>query len=358
MTNATGELRLPPAVRDAWERRGSTVRRRQAQFASATVDIVLGGGVAEDPAQVAMPEWPRAVVITQAGIPVPSAWPWPVVMMPTGERAKRLATLERLAEELVELGLRRGDGIIALGGGVVTDLAGFLAAIYYRGIDYVAVPTSLLAMVDAAIGGKTAVNLRAGKNLVGAFWQPRRVVVDPELLWTLPVLEWRNGLGELVKYEFLGARDLLALPLDEAIWRAVQLKVEVVEEDEREAARRALLNYGHTVGHGIEAVALAARRHLAHGAAVAIGLVVEAELARRLGRIDEARVEEHRRVVRSAGLIPRVPSWAPSEAIVAYARADKKGRGSLACVLDGPRGLELVHGVSEEQLLVAIEACR
>jgi 3-dehydroquinate synthetase len=156
------------------------------------------------------------------------------------------------------------------------------------------VSTTLLGQIDAAIGGKTGVNLPEGKNLVGAFWQPSAVLCDTEVLATLPPREYRNGLGEMAKYAFLGVDDLADLPLDEAVAACVRCKADVVGADEREAGRRAILNYGHTLGHALE---IAGRYDLRHGEAVAIGLVYAAELARLLGRIDAARVAEHRRVV-------------------------------------------------------------
>src|SRR5205085_9678446 len=144
-------------------------------------------------------------------------------------------------------GLTRADVVVAVGGGVVTDTAGFAAAVYHRGVAVVHVSTSLLGMVDAAIGGKTGVNLPEGKNLVGAFWQPAAVLCDIELLGTLPPREYRSGLGEMAKYAFLGVDDLRDLPLDEAVAACVRIKADVVAADEREGGRRALLNYGHTL---------------------------------------------------------------------------------------------------------------
>jgi len=345
---------VPRAVRPAWERRHSAVTSFSMRAGGFEVSISVGSGLAVEPAAIVPPQWHRAVVVTQPGIPVPSSWSWPIVEVPRGERAKRLAVVERVAEELAELGLSRSDGLVALGGGVVSDLTGFVAAVYHRGIAYVNVPTTLLAMIDAAIGGKTAVNLRAGKNLVGAFWQPTRVVADLELLATLPAQEWRSGLGELVKYAFLGLDGLLDLPLDEAVAQAARLKASIVERDERESGERVLLNYGHTIGHAVEAIALEERRRWSHGESVGVGLVAEALVARNLGRIDDARVEEHRRVVRGVGLVAEIPSWAQAERILAYAQRDKKNRGSLAMVLDGPQGLELVPDVPEEAVRAAL----
>ncbi len=203
--------------------------------------------------------------------------------IPDGEAHKTLATVGALCSEFARAGLTRSDCVVALGGGVVTDVAGFAAASYHRGIAVVHVPTTLLGQIDAAIGGKTGVNLPEGKNLVGAFWQPKAVVCDLETLESLPERERRCGLGELAKYHWLGGGRLDELDLEERVARCVEIKAEVVGDDERESGRRALLNYGHTLAHALE---IEGRHDLRHGEAVAIGLVFAARLARRLGRVD------------------------------------------------------------------------
>ena len=192
-------------------------------------------------------------------------------------------------------GLTRDDAVVAVGGGMVTDVAGFAAAVWHRGIAVVHVATSLLAMVDAAIGGKTGVNLPEGKNLVGAFWQPSGVICDVDALITLPPRERRSGDGEMAKYHFLTGDDLDAMPLDERIARCVEIKAAVVAADEREDGRRAVLNYGHTLAHALET---STGHAVTHGEAVGIGLVYAAELAAALGRVDAERVATHRAVRR------------------------------------------------------------
>ena len=180
--------------------------------------------------------------------------------------------------------------VVAVGGGVVTDVAGFAAATYHRGTAYVNVATSLLAQVDAAIGGKTGVNLPEGKNLVGAFWQPNAVLCDTETLATLPPREWACGRGEIAKYAFLGdAPTGRTSPIEEQVARCVGIKAAVVADDEREGGRRMILNYGHTLAHALEGAALSDHHDwdLRHGEAVAIGLLFAALLAQRLGRIDD-----------------------------------------------------------------------
>ncbi len=188
--------------------------------------------------------------------------------MGEGEDAKHLGTVEDLCRDFAQWGLTRADVVVAVGGGVVTDTAGFAAAVYHRGIPVVHVSTTLLGQVDAAIGGKTGVNLPEGKNLVGAFWQPSAVLCDTEVLGTLPPREYRTGLGEMAKYAFLGVDDLPDLPLDEAVAACVRCKADVVASDEREGGRRAILNYGHTLAHAVETEGA---YDLRHGEAVAIG---------------------------------------------------------------------------------------
>ena len=254
--------------------------------------------------------------------------------------------MEALCRDFARWGLTRTDVIVALGGGVVTDVAGFAAAIYHRGVPVVHVPTTLLGQVDAAIGGKTGVNLPEGKNLVGAFWQPAAVLCDTETLGTLPAREYRSGCGEMAKYAFLGVERLRDLSLEDAVAACVACKAEVVSADERESGGRALLNYGHTLAHALETVG---RYDLRHGEAVGIGLVFAAHLAHRLGRIDGERVDRARaagRRLRPARPGFRRPST-PSSSITVMGRDKKATDGALTFVLDGPAGLAVVAGVPE-----------
>jgi 5-deoxy-5-amino-3-dehydroquinate synthase len=254
--------------------------------------------------------------------------------------------------------------VVAVGGGVVTDLAGFAAASFHRGTAYVNVATTLLAQVDAAVGGKTGVNIPEGKNLVGAFWQPSGVICDTELLSTLPPREWASGRGEMAKYAFLGVSpatgepdaSLLDLSLDEQVARCVTIKAEVVAADEREGDRRMVLNYGHTLGHALEAASFepGSDLDLRHGEAVAVGLVYAALLARRLGRIDDGRVELHRRVVGAFDLAAALPPGIEPERLVSFMARDKKATHDLTFVLDGPRGVEVARGVDEADVLATL----
>lgn len=295
----------------------------------------------------------RALVVTQPGIDVAvePGVPYEVVEIPAGEAAKVLSTVETLCRRMAQTGMTRRDVVIGVGGGVVTDVAGFAAAVYHRGIAVVHVATTLLAQIDAAIGGKTGVNLDEGKNLVGAFWQPSAVVCDTETLASLPARELRAGLGELAKYHFLGGGDLDALPLDERVAACVRIKAEVVAADEREGGRRALLNYGHTLAHALE---ISGRFDLRHGEAVAVGLRYAALVARELDRIDDARVVEHERVLAAYGLDAVLPTGTDHDEILTLFARDKKALDGLTFVLDGPYGLEVVDGLGPDPLRAAL----
>ena len=328
-------------------------------------DVLIGPGVRHRLAEVVasvVPGAARAAVVTQAGIPVEVDPGLPVerFTVPDGEAAKSLATVEELCRGFARSGLSRADVVVAVGGGVVTDLAGFAAASFHRGTAYVNVATSLLGQVDAAIGGKTGVNLPEGKNLVGAFWQPRAVLCDTEVLTTLPPREWASGRGEMAKYAFLGGTtpdaSLLGLDLPGQVARCAAIKAEVVAADEREGDRRMLLNYGHTLAHALEASSFGpdGRGDLRHGEAVAVGLVFAALLARRLGRIDDERVALHRRVVGGFDLSADLPAGSDPGQLVSFMARDKKAHHDLTFVLDGPDGPEAVRGVDEADVLATL----
>ena len=265
-----------------------------------------------------------------------------IFLIPDGEEAKTLKTIESLCRSFTRWGLTRNDCIVGIGGGVVTDVAGFAAATYHRGTPVIHMPTSLLGQIDASIGGKTGVNLPEGKNLVGAFWQPTAVLCDTSVLNTLPEREMLSGYGEMAKYHFLGSGNLDDLNLEEKIARCVEIKAQVVASDEREAGTRAILNYGHTLGHALETTK---NYDLRHGEAIAIGLVFAAELAHKLGRIDKDRVEEHRLVVDQYGLSSMMPQGIEPDVIMEVMARDKKAINGLTFVLDGPDGVEVVTGI-------------
>ncbi len=269
-----------------------------------------------------------------------------------GEQDKTLSTVEALCGEFVRFGLTRSDVVVSCGGGTTTDVVGLAAALYHRGVAVIHLPTSLLAQVDASVGGKTAVNLPAGKNLVGAFWQPSAVLCDTDYLSTLPRRELLNGLGEIARCHFIGAADLRGLSLTEQIAASVTLKAGIVEVDERDAGMRHLLNYGHTLGHALE---VATGFALRHGEAVAIGTVFAGRLAGALGRIAESRVDEHYAVVGHYGLPTALPADVDPAALVRQMHRDKKAITGLGFVLDGPAGAELVSDVPEDVVLRVLE---
>ena len=286
-----------------------------------------------------------------------------------GEDAKSLATVEDLCRRMAAWGLLRGDAVVALGGGVVGDTAGFVAAVYHRGVALVQAPTTLLAQVDAAIGGKTAVNLPEGKNLVGAFHQPVGVLADTTTLATLPPREYRAGLGEVAKYALMpgGERvaglvtarigDVLSRDagvLGELVAACAAMKAAVVAADPLErTGLRATLNYGHTLAHALETVG---GYELLHGEAVAIGLVFAGSLAGALERVDNAAVDRHRDVVRALGLPTAIPGEVDCEALLQVMRRDKKASGGLTFVLPGARGLEVVEDPPAPALAHAFRA--
>jgi len=329
-------------------------------------DVVIGAGARHELAGIVagLGGVRHAAVVTQPQV-ASAGWlsdldpgvPFDVHLLGEGEGAKSLASLETLCQQFARSAMSRDDVVVAVGGGIVTDVAGFAAATYHRGTRYVNVATSLLAQVDAAIGGKTGVNIEEGKNLVGAFWQPAAVLCDTEVLSTLPPREWRCGRGEMAKYAFLGGEadaSLLELDIDQQVARCVAIKAAVVAADETERGGREILNYGHTLAHALEAEGFGESGALAHGEAVAVGLVFAALLARRLGRIGDDRVDLHRRVVAAFDLRDELPAGADAGRLLAAMARDKKARHDLTFVLDGPRGVEPVHGVGEADVVATL----
>ncbi|SDY71756.1 3-dehydroquinate synthase [Lysobacter sp. yr284] len=295
--------------------------------------------------------------------------------IPPGEHEKTLERFSQCLHALSELGATRDATVIALGGGVVGDLAGFAAACWMRGIDCVQLPTTLLAMVDSSVGGKTAVDLPSGKNLVGAFHPPRAVIADTAALRTLPDRELRAGLAEVVKYgaifdagfldwleshaEALLARDDAALA--EAIARSCAFKADVVARDPYERGDRAMLNFGHTFGHAIETeqgYAGTSGDGLNHGEAVAVGMVLAARLSAALGRAGAADAERLQRLLERLGLPVRIPTGLDPQALLARMRLDKKADASgLRFVLwDRAGAARIVSGVADEQVLAVLRA--
>lgn len=262
-----------------------------------------------------------------------------VLTMRDGESAKRLSTIEKLATAMVKAGADRHSLLVALGGGVVGDVTGFLASIFMRGIPVVQVPTTLLAQVDSAIGGKTGVNLVAGKNLVGTFHQPVAVLADPEALQTLPEREFRSGLFEAMKYGIIRNRAIFELMetqreallrrdtalLLRLITECVKVKADVVSGDERESGERRILNFGHTIGHTLESATR--YKHFLHGEAVGWGMIAAANLGQQMGACDEATAKRITELVLSYGPLPAVEVSGPQ--VVRLLQADKKTIGGV-----------------------------
>ena len=293
----------------------------------------------------------------------------PIVLIPDGERAKTLRTVARLLDRMLELNLTRQSTLIAVGGGVVGDVAGFAASIYLRGIAVVHVPTTLLSQVDSSVGGKTGVNHTRGKNLIGTFHQPRLVVADPLLLHTLPAREYRSGLYETLKYgvirnpalfrSFERQSDAIAARdpdvVENLVYGSLRIKAQVVSADEREAGLRRILNFGHTLGHAIEAAAN--YRSVRHGEAVGYGMIGAARIAARMGTLAE---QERARIESAVAAIGKLPGIArlPVPAMLEALRHDKKIRdvklhfvlperiGSVTIRSDIP--IEMVRSVLEE----------
>ncbi|MCC7000634.1 MAG: 3-dehydroquinate synthase [Gemmatimonadaceae bacterium] len=306
----------------------------------------------------------------------PAEFPPLLLTFPAGERHKTRATWGSLTDQMIAAGCGRDTVVVALGGGVTGDLAGFVAATYLRGVPYVQVPSTLLAMIDASIGGKTGVDTSAGKNLVGAFHHPSLVVIDPRLLATLPPKELRTGLAEAIKHGVIadaayfgwiatGLRQILHgdEPDDDTalrlVQRSVEIKVQVVRQDERESGIRKVLNFGHTIGHAIEHVT---GFGVAHGEAVAIGMVAEAIIAERMRLAERGLADAIATVCDAAGLPVRLPEHVSPAEIVTATRTDKKSRGghveyALPRALGEMAGSETGYGirVTDADALRALE---
>lgn len=339
-------------------------RRVEVPLGERSYEVVIGPGVRHLLASVLPLGARRAAIVTQEGIgvEVDPGIESATFYMGDGEDNKSLSTIEELCRGFARFGLTRADVVIGVGGGVVTDVAGFAASCYHRGMAVVHVSTSLLGQVDAAVGGKTGVNLPEGKNLVGAFWQPQAVLCDTATLDSLPARERRSGSGEMAKYAFLGVEELDQLPVVEQVRSCVELKAEVVAEDEREGDRRMLLNYGHTLAHALEAAGFAdgpgrGGIDLRHGEAVAIGLVFAARLAEHLGRIDAARVARHLEVVRAYDLPAELPEGVDHEELLVLMGRDKKATAGLTFVLDGDKGVEVVRDVPLDAVRATLARC-
>lgn len=288
-----------------------------------------------------------------------------------GEASKTLKTVEKLYQDCIDAELNRTSVIIALGGGVVGDIAGFVAASYMRGISFVQIPTSLLAMVDSSVGGKTGVDLPQGKNLIGAFWQPRKVIIDPDTLKTLPEREIKCGLAEVVKYGIIFDEDFFSILENKAtelndmdpqtytkvIAKCCQLKADIVEKDEKETSGlRAVLNYGHTFAHAIETVT--GYEKVNHGEAVAIGMCMAASLAVDDARLDDAAELRQENLLRKLHLPCSVEGVKPQDVYSAMYKDKKVVSGQLRFILPETIGEAVVAEIVEKELILdAIRNC-
>jgi len=289
-----------------------------------------------------------------------------MITFPHGEASKNLGTVAELSSSLARLGFDRKDGLIALGGGVTGDITGFVAACYMRSIPFVQVPTSLLAQVDSSVGGKTGVDIPEGKNLVGAFYQPKAVYIDSQVLVQLPQNEFLNGLAEVIKYGIIYDRDffrflemsrqeILALDLrvlEEVIARCCRIKAEVVEADEQESDLRRILNFGHTIGHAVEAVS---EYTLPHGSAVAMGMLAAAGLAVLKGILDEREKGRIEKLIGDFGLPTAIPPEYDRERIRQYLLTDKKTVGGrVFFVLPVKIGKVIITDEVEAELIARV----
>ena len=282
------------------------------------------------------------------------------VIVPAGERHKNLETVSRLWKSFLENGLDRKSTVIALGGGVIGDMAGFAASTYMRGINWIGVPTTLLSMVDASLGGKTGFDLPEGKNLIGSFYPPKLVLADPQVLRTLPEAEFISGLAEVVKHGIISDPELFELcacgldwvkaNLEDIVKRAMAVKIKIIEEDPYEKGFRAALNLGHTVGHAVE---LVSKFELRHGEAVAIGMITEANYAERIGIAKTGLAHGIADVLSKLGLPTSIPKGMPVEEIIRAMRVDKKKNASaIRFALPQEIGqVELVEVIDLEMVL-------
>jgi 3-dehydroquinate synthase len=293
-----------------------------------------------------------------------------LIEMPEGERFKRLATVEELSEKLVKFGADRNAVIVAFGGGIAGDVGGFLASLFMRGVDVVQIPTTVLAQVDASIGGKTGVNLKAGKNLIGTFHQPRVVLIDPQVLSTLPEREYRAGLYEALKCGVIGNPDLFEAfekdrekieaqdpaTVEYLITESVRLKAHVVSVDEKENGLRRILNFGHTVGHALEAETN--YKALLHGEAVAWGMVAASRIAAMVGALDDRSTSRITEATLGLARLPKLEVRGRS--ILKRLQSDKKTKnGKVHFVLPTEIGkVDIVNNVPAEVVLAAVDEIR
>jgi len=334
---------------------------------SGETGIFFGRGLFEEFSRGGLPEGVERPEVLVTNTIVDSLWGRPVrsafdpcasIALDDGEWTKSWDTIEFLAGRFLEKGVHRGHSVLALGGGVISDITGFAASIFMRGISWAAVPTTLLAMVDASIGGKTGINLDQGKNLLGTFWPPRWIFVDPTVLDTLPSRELRSGLAELIKAAWIGDRKLEELlaggwPMapaekDEAIERGMLVKIGIVEADERESGRRKALNLGHTLGHALES--LTSYRRFLHGEAVIWGMKCAAWLSLRRDLLPDQLYRRRVDALDRLGDIPPIADLDPSAVVEHISRDKKRDDSGVAWVLPTPGGVLLDQRVPDSEI--------
>ena len=345
------------------------VMKVAVELGDRSYDVLVGAGVRHELASVIAERAPKAIrsvvvtseaLVSQPWADVDTGIPMSLITVPDGETAKNFAQVERLCTEFSRLELSRHDVVVALGGGAVTDLVGFAAAVYLRGVAVIHLATSLVAQVDAAIGGKTAVNLATGKNLMGSFHQPLAVLCDFDFLETLGTRELGDGRGEIVKcclLDGLSPTEMSKLSQHEQVLLSIQLKARIVSQDEREGGLRALLNYGHTLAHAIEALVLDGHDlDIRHGEAVAIGLAYAVRLAQHLGRVDETVVDAHDKALALFGLSSQLPPGLAIADLVNAMGRDKKAHHNLTFVLPGPNGFETVSDIARSDVELVLRS--
>lgn len=360
----------------------------QVPLGDRSYDIVIASGLIQNAAQqihTAIPDLSHALVITDAAVDDP--WGTQICeslrsvsqkaaisqkSVPSGEPSKSISEFESLLTWMLEEGGDRRSVVIAIGGGVIGDLAGYAAASFTRGIRFVQIPTTLLAMVDSSVGGKTGINLPGAKNMVGAFWQPNLVLIDTDVLSTLPDRSFLSGLAEVIKYGVIDDPDFFSWletnahslvsrdsdALRQAIQVSCECKARVVGEDERETSgRRAILNYGHTFAHAIEATAGYGK--LLHGEAVAIGMQMAVRLAINIGLTDKTLLERQTELIQACRLPTHLPEADPSAMLPVMMRDKKVAHGKLRFILPSCLGeVALVGGIDENAVIEAIQSTR
>lgn len=289
-----------------------------------------------------------------------------LIDFPAGESSKNIKTVTDIAGKLMESGADRETCLIALGGGVVGDVAGFVASVFMRGVPYIQIPTTLVAQVDSSIGGKTGVDLSQGKNLVGTFYQPAAVFANLSFLDTLPEKEFNNGLAEMIKYGIIDDEKMFRTLEDNMeavkskdsklmaglVENCCQIKKSVVEIDEKEHGLRRILNYGHTIGHSLEAIS---RYSITHGEGVALGMIAAARISEKMGYLKNNEDERIEALIRQAGLPVRIPKSLSSEKIISQLKMDKKKKGDVIhFVLLKKIGMPFINGYIEQSLIASV----